>query len=319
MSESNHGQSDVRKAAILIRSLDKQLAAQVMAQLPPGMLKKVTTELSQKEMYPAAEAEAVLEEFFELAADLTGERRDSRESAQADSSEADRPSPVSCLPDPVPTIPFQFLNSLPLPRLVELLDGEHPQTIALVLSYLPGEIVTDVLTTMSREQQSWVSASLASLGAVNPEVLKLLENHLQARLCSPSHRSAEAGSVRPLNRHPDQHDPVSQTVERPHDSRSRPSRISFQTIWDLDRQALTDLVKSCGPDVLGCALQGVEPARRKELVERLAPPAREQLAHVLETAYPIRLDSIHEAQQSVIAAMAELRGNRMDSVQGNPD
>ena len=67
MTKGKVSGSEIRKAVVLIRALDRKLGAQILGRLPRGMIESVTEQLARNAPIPEEETEAVLREFSELA------------------------------------------------------------------------------------------------------------------------------------------------------------------------------------------------------------------------------------------------------------
>ncbi len=80
--------------------------------------------------------------------------------------------------------PLDFLRNVDPKQLILLLRKEHPQTIALVLSYLQASQASAVISELSSQMQTEVARRLAEIGRVSPEVLQEVETVLQNRLYS---------------------------------------------------------------------------------------------------------------------------------------
>jgi flagellar motor switch protein FliG len=152
--------SSLRKAAVLLSSLPEGQAAELVGKLAPEQATAVTAEISGLHDVNGAEQEAVLQEFAGASAALLGERR------------------------PAKNTPFQFLHHLDHDALLDLIAEEHPQTIALVLSYLPPPQAAAVLSALTPEEQLLIVCRIAAMSEASPEVVQDVEEGLKCRLSS---------------------------------------------------------------------------------------------------------------------------------------
>ncbi len=151
--------SNLHNAAVLLSSLPKTQAARLLGLLEPGQVAVVTAEMGRIEQIDAVEQENVARDFAKAGAACAANRR------QAD------------------VAPFQFLYDVPGDDLLELIGGERPQTMALVVSYLPPRQAADVLAELPADEQLEVFRRIAAMRQPSDEVIADVEQELRDRLC----------------------------------------------------------------------------------------------------------------------------------------
>jgi flagellar motor switch protein FliG len=192
MADHSH---NLRKAAVLIRSLDAETAAILLAQLPPADAAAIRAAVerlgaidSDEQADVAAElrraaplAGAAAKDGVELAISTTNQVDDAPKSAES------RPSNSR----------FEFLEQAPIANLVPYMAREHAQTIALVLSYLSPPRAAAVLAALPPRQQADTLERVAMLGETDPESVKVVEQELAAWMSAQSslRRGARAGGA----------------------------------------------------------------------------------------------------------------------------
>lgn len=173
----------LRKAAILISTLDERTAEALLGQMAPEEASKVRSALVELDEIPSAEEQQVLTEFMRqqespaLAKALYAEASDVEleiSSAQPD----DQPAPP---PADLP-LPLQFLASVAAEQLARALHSEQPQTIAAVIAHLTPAQSAGVLEHLPPELATDSLERLATLAPLAPAVLADLEQELQRRL-----------------------------------------------------------------------------------------------------------------------------------------
>src|SRR4028118_1389488 len=132
----------VRKAAVLLLSLSKDQAAEVLKRLPMESVEEVSREIaSMGGELPAVARKAVLDEFYNLALANTYVAEGGLEYAKAllrkSLTEADAEQAIKQVTQQVATTPFAFLQKAESENLLTFIQDEHPQTIALILAHLP--------------------------------------------------------------------------------------------------------------------------------------------------------------------------------------
>jgi flagellar motor switch protein FliG len=171
--------ANLHNAAVLLLSLPKQQAAELFDCLEPDQAAAVTAEMGRLKEIDATEGEAVAREF----------------AAASATSAADR--------QPAEAVPFEFLCDFDSEDLLPLIAGEHPQIIALILSYLPPEQAADLLAGLSVDEQLAIVCRIAEMAEPSPEVIRDVEEGLRSCLSGGSDRPVGkrgvASVVRMLN------------------------------------------------------------------------------------------------------------------------
>ncbi len=179
----------LRKAAILIASLDDRTAQRLLNQMGPVQAERVLTAVDELDDIDPDEQEAVIAEFCRgngaaaaeigRGVELTGSL--SHRFAPDQSSTTHSPSaPMNVLPTGVPSnAPFRFLHEANSAMVTPYLEREHPQTIAVVLSHLPPEKAADVIGRFSTTLQADVLRRLANLDEADPAIVREIEQSLE--------------------------------------------------------------------------------------------------------------------------------------------
>lgn len=208
--------SNLRKAAVLLLNLPKQQVSDLLGRLEPQQAAAVTAEMRGLREVDRAECEAVARDFAADGGTHFGERR------------------------PAATIPFQFLHDLDCDTLLNLIAEEHPQTIALVLSYLPPRQAATVLAELPPEGQLAVVCRIALLSEASREVIRDVEDglrhHLHGAMSPPAANRGVASVVRMLH------------VMEPTSERELLGRLA-----DADPELVREIRRAMfGVDVAGC-------------------------------------------------------------------
>ena len=165
--------TELRKAAVVILSLPRRQAADLLDQLDPSQMQSLTTELARKRPITPAERSAVVREFAAAACRIPP------------SAPASRTSPLA---DAKPSAPFANLQDVDNQILGKILAAEHPQTIALVLSHLPSARAAQIISRLSPATGSSVVRRLATIGPVSEDVRSDVELELARRVARLTRR-----------------------------------------------------------------------------------------------------------------------------------
>jgi flagellar motor switch protein FliG len=188
--------TNLRKAAVFIRSLDAETATTLLAQLSSEEAKALHMAMCALGTVDPEEQADVAAEFRSArpvaseAASFGVELQLSSASAQSTSHESEPASTNS-----QSSKRFEFLDRAPIEALVPYLAREHAQTIAVVLSHLPPRRAADVLGALPEKLQAETIERLAVLGETDPESIVVLENELAAWLANRGRHSGGASQA----------------------------------------------------------------------------------------------------------------------------
>ncbi len=302
----------IRKAAVFVAGLDRAAAESLLGQLPPKQASLIRQAASEVERIDAAERERIVDEFRRIeslvpSACAPGIELDALPALAANDGAC------AASPDASPDAsPFDFLREAEEPRLLELLAGERPQTIALVLAHLPPEQAGPALAHFDARTQVEVLRRLADLDAADPTVLREVEQSLQSRFMrqfdAKQRRSqGPSAAARVLAACPSRvagdilENLAAADAALAERLGHRP--IAFDDLIALDDAALQTIFQAADPEVAQAALLGAAP----QLVERVLqgmPPADAKILRIkLESPGPIRLSDLENAR-CAIAALA---------------
>jgi flagellar motor switch protein FliG len=187
----------IRRAAILVASLDEPLAEQLLADLPPSEAARVLSEAEALESIDPDEQRDVLAEFRRLtrgrvAAEASGavefaySSRDDVRAAHA---------PPSTPPETYVAAPaLTGLSDADAAAMADLLAGEHPQIVAAALSRLPEDHSAAVFSALPADIQAQALERLASLAPVDEDAVQEIEMQLQQRLGERRERQARSAA-----------------------------------------------------------------------------------------------------------------------------
>ncbi|MBS4028162.1 MAG: flagellar motor switch protein FliG, partial [Ignavibacteriales bacterium] len=174
--------SGARKAALLLLSVDMELASNIMSRMNTDEIEKVTSEISSIKSVPARTVSIVLDEFKQMitaqeyvvegGVEYAGKLLESSLGFLKATEILER---VKTKAQPTATKGFSILKKVDSIQLANFLSKEHPQTIAIVLSQLQPEQVAQVLVQFDEDTRSDVVYRMATLGKIAPSLLSEME------------------------------------------------------------------------------------------------------------------------------------------------
>ena len=306
---------NLHKAALVVASLDDDAADALLDGLPRAQAEALRRAVAALDRVDPREQETAIADF------LRGKAAPSRPSSsgiELDEGLARRLGLSASQPlasTSVSPAPFRFLGKAAGGQVAPLLRGEHPQTVALVMSHLPEDQASLALADLDPAVQAEVIRRLVELDETHPDIVREVERGLESRITAQSQREEQrhsrlavvAGILRAaapevrrgILANLARHEPelAAQLGARP---------PSFPDLLRLDDAALARAFDAVGPEVAVLALAGAP----LQLVERIAAmfPARDAKAmrRAMEQLGPTRLSDVEEAQRQVVEAAEEL-------------
>jgi flagellar motor switch protein FliG len=318
--------SGAERAAVMVMLLDERQAASVLAQLQPDELQLLGEKMcALGEIGPDTIGAAI--GTFVAHSDDSGIAAHGRES-KVRSLMTEALGPVKAgglmeriLPDARPdTSALELARWLNAPALLQLLRGEHPQAIAVLLVQLDPQVAAEVLHGLPAAQQSEVVQRVATLGPVAPEALAMLEDLLKARI-GDLHGSAALTLGGPREA-ADIINSAGKAVERrvmPEIARADKAlarrieneMFKFEHLFALEPQAMGSLLREVESEVLIDALKGIEEEQRDAFFRAMSSRAADGVRDEIASRGRLKLAEVQEAQRQIVAAARRLAAEGM--------
>jgi flagellar motor switch protein FliG len=298
---------NLKKAAILVASLDTEAADRLLEQMGEEQARLVRRAIMDLDPVDPSEERAVLEEFKRLGIDPT------RRTPATKETERSVPSAKKNLridPPQPDVIPFHFLHHARGEKITPLLVGEHPQTIALVVSHLPPEQAVEVLAELSADMQADVLNRVAHLDDAHPEVVREVERGLHRRasefIREEQRRISGTATLKKILdaapgkirrellanlSHGDRTLARELTPVVPH--------VSFDDLAMLGDVAWRVLLGTAERELIVLALTDAAPDMVERVVNLLPSVDRAAVRHALQHPGPTRLSDVSEAQREL--------------------
>ena len=176
------------KAAILLITLGPQKSAEIFKHLNDEQIEELTLEIANIRMVSPEEKEKVLEDFYQLclAQEYISEgginyAKDVLERALGSQKAIDI---INRLTASLQVRPFEFIRKADPNQLLNYIQNEHPQTIALILSYLKPSQAGQILSSLPQEKQAEVAKRIATMDRTSPDIIKEIERVLENKFSS---------------------------------------------------------------------------------------------------------------------------------------
>lgn len=308
-----------KKAAVLFIALGPELSSTIMKQLPEEDIEKISYEIANMDVVESDKQKEVLNEFLEMHQAqyylLKGGVEYAKQVLERTVGPAKANDYLRKLSAAAKKQPFSRLRKTDPRHLVNFIGNEHPQTIALILSYLDPEQAAMVLGALPQEKQADIAKRVATMETTSPEIIKEVEAVLDQKLSTVvEEKFTTAGGVQAivdiLNRVDrgteriiletlEQEDP-----ELADDIRNR--MFVFEDINILDDMAIRRILREIETKELAKALKGSSDELLNRIFRNMSQRAGEMLKEEMDFLGPIRLREVEEAQQNIVRTVRRL-------------
>ena len=308
-----------QKAAILLVSLGAEASAEVFKHLRQDEIDELTLEIAGIGHVPQERKQSVVEEFYEtaLAQDYIAEG--GLEYARAILEKAlgsDRANDVMTrLSGAIQVSPFEFLRRTDAGQILNVIANEHPQTVALVMAYLPPETAAQVVSSLPDDLQAEVAMRIALMDRTAPEVIREIERVLERKLSSVINQDfTSAGGLRSLVDLLNQVDraterTILETLEEQNPELAdevRRMMFLFEDIVVLDDRSIQQVLREVDTKELAVALKGTSDEVQEKIYANMSERAAAIIKEDLEFMGPVRVKTVEEAQQKIVAVIRRL-------------
>jgi flagellar motor switch protein FliG len=311
--------SEIRKAAVLLLSLEKPLAAAVLGQMRTDLVEQVTLEIAKLKDVTKEEQETVVKEFYDLVSARSHIERGGMDFASEllrQSVGADRANQIlESVKHSMSAVPFGFLQKIGADNLLTFIVEEHPQTIALVMSHLPAQVSAEVLAGLPINKQSEVIRRIANMEQTSPEVVQDVEKGLERRMTSTfSQQYEKAGGVAMVAQILNVTDRMTnkgilENLEE-HDvelvDEIRRLMFVFDDLMKLDNKAIQALLKEVDNKQWAVALKGASEEIRDKVLGNLSQRAADMLREEMDYLGPVKVSDVENSQQQVVDTVRRL-------------
>ncbi len=308
-----------QKAAIFLVTLGSEVSAEIFKHLREDEIEALTFEIARLENIESEERDRVLMEFQELmmAQDFitTGGIDYARELLEKSLGSQKAIDIINRLTSSLQVRPFDFIRRTDPAHLLNFIQQEHPQTIALILAYLEPQKASIILGSLPHEIQSDVAKRIATMDRTSPEVLREVERVLEKKLSTLSSEDyTSAGGVESIVEILNLVDRSTEKViiesleeEDPELAEEIKKRMFvFEDIVMLDDRAIQKVLREVDTSELAKALKSVDSEVQDKIYRNMSKRAASLLKEDMEYMGPIRLKDVEEAQQKIVSIIRKL-------------
>jgi flagellar motor switch protein FliG len=313
-SSLTEGLSGTQKSAILMMLLGEEQAAEIFKNLSPREVQHLGTAMYSVAGVDQEAVNAVLDEFLALMKSQTslglGAGNYIRNVLQTALGDDKAQSVLSRITPSSSERPIEILDWMDARSIAELIMDEHPQIVALVVSYLEYGMASDVLNLLTQDMQADVILRIATLETVDPGALKELEIVMQRKFKANTNlRSSNVGGVAAASKIMNF---TKEAMEKrilgsikKHDKdlmqAIQDGMFTFDNLIMSDERSMQTLLRGTDPEDLVMALKGADSKLQEKLFGCMSTRAAANIRDEMEALGPVRLSEVQSAQKNVIA------------------
>lgn len=310
-----------RKAAILLVMLGEDAASQIYRNLPASEVEQITQEIARMHAVDSATALAVLEEFERLvmAGDYLAQGGADYANkllikAFGEDGAKELLRQVSATAE-VNAGRLDSLKKADPQQLAKFIEGEHPQTIALILAHLEAKQASVLLMRLPEELRAEAVKRLAQLRQFSPEMAQRVSLVLHKRLESLGEQSRRAyaglrGVADLMNRlELTTAKTILEGIERDDPKLALSIRnlmFTFEDLLTVPEAGIRELLGQMDKKTLGTALRGASEELKSYIFKSMSSRAVEMLKEDMEVLGPVKSRDIHKAQLEAVAVARKL-------------
>jgi flagellar motor switch protein FliG len=308
-----------QKAAILLVSLGADASAAIFKHLRQEEIDELTLEIAGIGHINPDRKQAVVEEFYETAVAqeyiAEGGLEYARQVLEKALGDEHANEVMNRLSSSIQVSPFEFLRRTDASQILNVIANEHPQTVALILAYLPADTAAQVVSALPEGRQADVAMRIALLDRTAPEVIREIERVLERKLSSVINQDfTSAGGLRSLVDLLNQVDraterTILETLEEQNPELAdevRRMMFLFEDVTMLDDRSIQQVLREVDTKELAVALKGTSAEVQDAIYRNMSERAAQNIREDLEFMGPVRVKDVEESQQKVVAVIRRL-------------
>ena len=313
------GLSGKQKAAILLISLGPDVASSVYKHLSEEEIEKLTLEISGVKKVESMVKEEILEEFHNiaLAQDYISQGGIGYAKTVLEKALGSEQASViiNRLTSSLQVRPFDFARKADPGQILNFIQNEHPQTIALILSYLDPAQAGQILSELPQEVQADIARRIAVMDSTAPEIVNEVEQILERKLSATVTQDyTQTGGIESVvevlngvDRSTERTILDALEIQDPELAEEIKKRMFvFEDIVTLDNRAIQRVIRDCDSQDLMLSLKVSSDEVKEIIFKNMSKRMVETFKEEMEFMGPVRLRDVEEAQSRIVAIIRRL-------------
>ncbi len=319
MASNDNSLTGTQKAAILLIALGPEMSSTVFKHLKEEEIEDLTLEIANTRSISPQVKEDVINEFYEIclaqqyiAEGGIGYAKELLEKALGADKALDV---IGKLTASLQVKPFEFVRKTDATQLLSFIQDEHPQTIALILSYLSPQQSALIISALPQENQADVARRIATMDRTSPDVIQEVERVLESKLANLVNQDyTQIGGVDQVveilnttDRGTEKHIMEILEIEDPElADEIRKKMFVFEDILLLDNKAIQRVLRDVDNNDLELALKGTNEEVQNAIFTNLSKRLAEMIKEDMEFMGPVRMKDVEDAQQKIVNVIRKL-------------
>lgn len=308
-----------QKAAILIVSLGPEIAANIYRFLREEDIEQLTLEIANLNKVSNEQKNDILEEFYQMLVAQNyiteGGIDYAKEVLEKALGTQKAIEIINRLTSSLQVRPFDFIRKADPSQLMNFLQNENSQTIALVMTYLTPEQSSSLLSSLSPEKQVDIARRVATMDRTSPEIIMEVEKVLERQMASVvTEDYTNVGGIQAVvnilnnvDRGTEKNIIEALEVDNPELAEEiRRRMFVFEDILSLDNRSIQRTLREVDNQDLTMALKGASEDVKKRIFENMSKRQAEMVKEDVEYMGPVRLRDVEEAQQKIVNIIRKL-------------
>ena len=307
-----------QKAAIFLMTVGESAAAEIMKHLGPREVQKIGVAMAALSGISPANVTSAITEFMDLVRSHTGIGIGNEEYIRAVLTNALGEEKASGMIDRIllggHTKALESLKWMDPRSIVEMVRFEHPQIIAIVLSYLDSDHAAEVLSMLPENTRSDLLMRVATMDGIQPAALKELNEMLELQLRGAGGQQSSLGGVKcaadimNFIERGVEAKITEQITEADADlaTKIQDLMFTFENIGDIDDRGIQSLLREVSTESLVLALKGTDDSIKDKVFKNMSTRAAEMLKDDLESKGPVKLSEGEAAQKEILGVARRL-------------
>lgn len=308
-----------QKAAILLISLGPEVSASIYKHLSEEEIEKLTLEISGVRKVESNKKEEIIEEFHDIAMAQDyisqGGIAYAKQVLEKALGEEKATSIIHRLTSSLQVRPFDFARKADPGQILNFIQNEHPQIIALVLSYLEPAQSGQILSELPQELQADVARRIAVMDRTAPEIINEIEQILERKLSSTVTQDyTQTGGIEAVvevlngvDRSTERTILDSLEIQDPVLAEEIKKRMFvFEDIVTLDNRAIQRVIRDVDNDDLMLSLKVASEEVREVVFKNMSKRMVDTFKEEMEYMGPVRLRDVEEAQSRIVGVIRRL-------------
>jgi len=225
------------------------------------------------------------------------------------------------------TTPFRDLAYVPTDKLFNMIKGEHPQTIALILSYLPHEKSAEILNLLPEGDKADIALRIVTIGQVQDELIREVDEALKNDISRIGTATRKFDGLEILANilnevGGDAEEGILSHIEKEDSDladRIRQKMFIFEDLLQVEDRSFREILQNVDNQLLAKALKTASEELKQKIFNNLSERAADMLKEDMEIMGPVRLKEVEEAQQNILRITKKLEAEGKIALAGSED